>query len=140
MVITVDVEVVIARPLADVFAFVCDLRNEPKWWTGVRRAERLRGDGGVGTVYRLESRLLGFKDVAEIEVTQSSPPVSQTIVVREGRLPYICRYALEPGTKLRISVDIGTVAPWSMLGPFLKPVITAVTRHHLRRLNRVLTD
>src|SRR5919204_4095697 len=37
----------VARPAAEVFGFVADVRNDPRWHTDVLEA-RLQGDGPVG--------------------------------------------------------------------------------------------
>ncbi|HCT77528.1 MAG TPA: hypothetical protein DGG94_17470 [Micromonosporaceae bacterium] len=135
---TVDVTVLIDRPIEEVYGFVTDLRNEPKWWLGVSRAERLAGDGGVGTRYTLEAKLLGLSVPTDIEVTEADPPHRLTIVAG-GKMPYVCRYAFQPGakgTELSVTAEIESKFPWRYLGP----VLTLVMRHHLRRLNRILAN
>ncbi len=133
---TVDARIEIGRPVEEVYSYVTDLRNDPQWWAGVSRCVRLAGEGGVGTRYQLEARLLGMTVPTQIDVTHAEPPHSMTIVA-DGRLPYTARYGFSPtgkGTRLAISVDIER-APWRQLGP----VLALVMRHYLRDLNRILT-
>jgi len=140
-VIKVDAEVVIGRPLAEVFAFVTDLRNDARWWTSVIRSTRSHGSGGVGSRYQVDARLLGVRDTWEIEVTAQDPPRRQTIVGR-GSLPYTCHYdftAHATGTRFLMTAEIAPSGPWRLLGPLFRPVIRAVMRHHMRRLDRILT-
>jgi uncharacterized protein YndB with AHSA1/START domain len=131
--ITVDVRIVIARPVAEVYAYLTDLRNEPQWWRGVRKAERLAGDGGAGTRYWLTARLLGLPASTEIEVTEADPPRLFTIVAKAWP-PYQCRYLFEPvpaGTMVRLVADLRI--------PFGKAILTRLMYYNLRRLDRVVT-
>lgn len=67
----VRASVVIARPIADVFAFVGDFRNDPQWRSEVREMRYLSdGPLGVGTRLRETSALLGW-----LVVTESLIPV-----------------------------------------------------------------
>lgn len=128
----------INRPLNEVFDFVTDLRNEPYWWRGIRRADRLRGDGGVGTVYRQEARLLGSRVyVWNAEVTAWERPYRQTLV-GNGPLRYVCRYEFTAGTWLDLRADAEPGPPWSRWGKALKPMLNLVLRQNLARLNRIL--
>lgn len=65
--------VVIARPVAAVFAFVADFGNDPQWRSEVRDMRYLSdGPVGVGTRLRETSALLG-----RLVVTESVIPVYQ---------------------------------------------------------------
>lgn len=45
-------EIEIARTVDEVFAFVSDPRNDPRWCPTVRSVEQVQGDGpGVGSAY-----------------------------------------------------------------------------------------
>src|SRR5687768_4832964 len=104
----IGAQIVIGRPIAEVYDYVTDLRNDPKWWSGVTHSERVFGDGGVGTRYQLEAKLLGFKVPTQIDVTEADRPHGMTIVAG-GRLPYVGWYAFTPtaeGTRIAISVEI----------------------------------
>jgi uncharacterized membrane protein len=51
--------IAIARPIDEVFAFVADARNHPKWRPKVLSAVQLQGDGpGPGARYELATRPL----------------------------------------------------------------------------------
>jgi uncharacterized protein YndB with AHSA1/START domain len=133
----VGAQIVIGRPIAEVYDYVTDLRNDPNWWSGVTRSERVAGDGGVGTRYKLEAKLLGVKVPTQIDVTEADRPHAMTIVAK-GRLPYVGRYTFTPsasGTRVAIDVEIEQ-SPWRQLAP----VLAMVMRHHLRSLNRVLAN
>ncbi|MBV1852005.1 SRPBCC family protein [Catellatospora tritici] len=138
----VPMRIVVDRPVEQVFAFLSDLRNDAKWWGGVRSAARLSGDGGVGTVYELDTVLLGVRDRIQLEVTAHEPPVRQSIRVRQGRLPYTAHYewtSLSPDrTEFRLVAEVAAVRPWSWLGPLLSPVLSLLGWRYLRRVPRIL--
>ncbi len=70
----VSAEVVIQRPVAEVFAYVADLQNAVEWAPGVLEAARTRGEPGErGTIYdmlvREGKRSVAYRmQVLEVEV------------------------------------------------------------------------
>ena len=55
----------IARPAAEVFDFVADVRNDPQWHTDVQEAMVIRGNGAVqnGTVFDVKGRVSGTEEI-----------------------------------------------------------------------------
>lgn len=105
----------------------------------MRRAERISGDGGVGTHYQQEARLLGMPPLVwDLRVTVHEPPFRQTLV-GTGRLNYICHYEFTGNTWLDLRAEVSARPPFSLLGGLLRPVLNRVLRDNLDRLNRVLT-
>jgi uncharacterized membrane protein len=65
----------IPRPAAEVFAFLSDLENLPRWQSGVLRAELTTpGPIGVGSKAVVERRMFGQQIVADLVVTVYEPP------------------------------------------------------------------
>ena len=65
--------VTINRPASEVFAFVADGENEPRWRPGVLDIQRVSGQG-VGAVYRQGVRGPGGRRIAaDFEVTAYEP-------------------------------------------------------------------
>ncbi|MEU6882408.1 SRPBCC family protein [Streptomyces sp. NPDC046712] len=102
---TTDVD----RPIDEVFAFLADGRNDPKFSPRVQRIERVPdAPTGVGTVFRSTVKDAGMKTAREFRITEFDAPrrirwaeVSKNIVTAsEGG------YDLEPlpggGTRVRI--------------------------------------
>jgi uncharacterized protein YndB with AHSA1/START domain len=66
--------VTIRRPVAEVFRFVADGENGPKWRGGIVDIARVHGDGGTGTVYRQGVRgPMGRRIAADYELTSVVP-------------------------------------------------------------------
>jgi uncharacterized membrane protein len=56
----IDGEIVIKRPVEEVFDFAVDVRNEPRYNPHMRRAEQITdGPIGVGTRFRAEISSMG---------------------------------------------------------------------------------
>lgn len=65
----------IARPAAEVFTFLADLENLPRWQSGVLRAELTTpAPLGVGSRAVVERRMFGQQLLADIVVTVYEPP------------------------------------------------------------------
>ena len=71
----IDGAVVIKRPVDEVFDFVADERNEPRYNPGIRRAEKLSpGPIGCGTRFRAEAVTLGRRVGMTIRYTAYERP------------------------------------------------------------------
>ena len=65
----------IARPAAEVFAFLSNLENLPRWQSGVLRADLTTpGPLAVGSKAVVERRMFGQQIVADLVVTAYEPP------------------------------------------------------------------
>lgn len=66
---------VINRPIDEVFAFLADGTNDPKFSPRVLEiAETTDGPPGVGTIYRSTVKDAGMKSTREFELTEFDPP------------------------------------------------------------------
>jgi uncharacterized protein YndB with AHSA1/START domain len=66
--------VTIKRPIADVFAYVAEGENGPKWRSGIVDVARASGDG-LGAVYRQGVKGPGGRRIdADYEITAWDPP------------------------------------------------------------------
>src|SRR5262247_4439392 len=71
----VENTITIARPIEDVFAYLADGTNNPRWRSGVLSIERASGDGSTGTTYRQRLRGPGGRTIdGDYEVTRFEPP------------------------------------------------------------------
>jgi len=69
--VRIEGEIVIKRPLEEVFDFVADERNEPRYNPRMRRAEQISdGPIGVGTRFRAEIASMGRLVEMVIEFTE----------------------------------------------------------------------
>jgi uncharacterized protein YndB with AHSA1/START domain len=74
---TVQESVTIDRPIAEVFDFIADPTNDPRWCPSVKEIEQIAGNGsGPGTRYRMHHTPGGRDYDASVEITASNPPNS----------------------------------------------------------------
>ena len=87
---TSRVEVLIARPLDEVFEFVADVRNRPSWDDSVDREELTSPEPiGVGSTVRTELRSMGKDYVYTWEIVEHSPPERMRVESTSGPFPTI---------------------------------------------------
>jgi hypothetical protein len=68
--VRIDCQIVINRPVEEVFDFVADERNEPRCNARMRRAEQIsEGPIGLDTRYRAELVAMGRTITMDIEFT-----------------------------------------------------------------------
>ena len=132
--VNIEGEIVISRPVEEVFDFVADERNEPRYNTQMRRAEKIsEGPIGLGTQYRAEV-VSGRQVVAMvIECTGYERPRMLASVTRLTSMDV--RYALtfdtvSQGTRMRW---VGDVEPKGFLR-LMTPVVGWMGRRQERRI------
>ncbi|HEU0023366.1 MAG TPA: SRPBCC family protein [Thermoleophilaceae bacterium] len=130
---TKRVEVLIARPPDEVFAFVADARNRPLWDDSVDREELTSPEPiGVGSTVRTELTSMGRRYEYTWEVVQHEPPSRQTIESTSGPFPITLAYELsgrDGGTRVEFAV---TGRPAGVLR-LLQPLIARNTQQNLDR-------
>jgi uncharacterized membrane protein len=69
--INVEVSTIINRPVADVFAYVANFENHPKWETDFQEVKLLKSmPGGVGTTYQCVLKFPGQTATSTFEITE----------------------------------------------------------------------
>jgi uncharacterized membrane protein len=81
--------VFINRPQQEVFDFVTDLSNDPKWQSRIESVERVsEGPIGVGSTWRYVSKILGRKNETDIQMTSYEPPHQSSVKAVSGPIPF----------------------------------------------------
>jgi uncharacterized protein YndB with AHSA1/START domain len=95
-----DNRVTIDRPIEEVFAFLADGTNNPRWRSGVLEITRTSAIDGLGSTYRQILRGPGGRRVdGDYEVTNYQPPHQLEFRVTAGPARPTGRFALsEPST------------------------------------------
>jgi len=103
--------IVVKRTPDEVFAFLADGLNNPRWRPGVRSIELAQGaPGQVGTVYRQKLAGPGGRAVdGDYEITTAEAPRTLAFRVTAGPARPTGRYTLQPegtGTRLTFALDL----------------------------------
>jgi carbon monoxide dehydrogenase subunit G len=132
--VRIDGEIVINRPTEEVFDFVADERNEPRYNPQMRRAE-LISDGpiGVGTRFQAEMVSMGRGVEMVIEFTGFERPRRLASSTHMSTMDVQYTLTFEPvpeGTRMRWSGDL---EPRGML-KLLSPVVAGLGRRQEQRI------
>jgi uncharacterized protein YndB with AHSA1/START domain len=111
---TFENTVMIARPIEDVFAFLSDLENVPKWNYAIVETRKVsEGPIGVGTTYH-QVRSVPSRSEERLEVTAYDPPHHLEVRGQLGPFRSRLSYALEAfpeGTRLTNAVELELRGP-----------------------------
>jgi uncharacterized membrane protein len=107
---TVSASAQIPAPPADVFAFLADLQNLPRWMSGIVSAELLtEGPIGVGSRAHVVRELLGQRIEVDVAVTGYEPPERVQLDTSASGIGVQATLDLrseEGGTALTLGMDI----------------------------------
>jgi uncharacterized membrane protein len=142
--VRVEGEIVINRPVEEVFDFVADERNEPRYNSRIRGAEQItQGPIGVGTRFRAETVSIGRPVGMVIELTGYQRPRRIVESVHMASMDLHGGLTFEPvadGTRMRWSWEL---EPRGILR-LLRPMVARLGRSQEQRiwtgLKRLLED
>ena len=99
--------ILINRPQQEVFDFVMNLENDPKWQGSIESVEQTsNGKIGAGSTWRYFTKFLGRKAETEIQLTSYDPPNGASVKTVNGPVPFENTYKFESngnGTQMTIS-------------------------------------
>ncbi len=83
---TIETTIFMDRPQQEVFDFVTNPDNTPKWQSQVISSEYIsEGPPGVGSINRSVSKFLGREINTTSEITVWDPPTNQVLMFPKGR-------------------------------------------------------
>ena len=142
--IKVAVEIDIDRPAAEVFAYLEDAENNPRWIPNMRSCRWTTPPPiAVGSKYEQQSEFLGRKIVTNFEVTEHQPGRAITIASRQGSsFPVTVTRMVDPrgaGSCHVTEVTEGdTSGFYAIATPLLRPMVVRNIRRDYRNLKRIL--
>jgi uncharacterized membrane protein len=141
----IDESVVIGRPVAEVFDFLMQAENLPRWDSSMLECIQVgRGAVTAGTRYRGASRILGRRIEWTTEVTEFVPGVRAVSQSVEGPLTFTVTYevsAAPAGTTLRyrLAAESGLGGAFGRaMEPIVQRAQTNVVRANLDTLASLL--
>jgi uncharacterized protein YndB with AHSA1/START domain len=133
--------VMIRRPIADVFAFLADFENIPKWNYAIVETHKVsEGPIGVGTIYQ-QVRSVPSRSEERFEVTAHDPPRQLEIRGQLGPFPSRLSYALDAiaeGTRVTNTVELELRGPGRVLGRVAVPRVRDAVAANLQKLRELL--
>ena len=133
--------VVIARPVEDVFGFLSDLEDIPKWNYAIVETRKIsEGPVGVGTVYH-QVRSVPSRSEDRLEITPYDPPRQLEVRGRLGPFRSRLFYALDAtpeGTRVTNTVEVELRGPSRLLGRVAVPRVREAVAANLGKLKELL--
>jgi uncharacterized protein YndB with AHSA1/START domain len=132
----------IARPAAEVFAFVTDVRNGPKWHTDILEAA-LTDDRPIGAGSTFAVRFKPFMGLSEGTMTVSAyePPRRAVFEGRMGKMVPTVTMTVEPegaGSRVTRRLEMKPPGLLRVVAPVVVPMWRKQIAGHLANLKRVL--
>jgi hypothetical protein len=132
----------IARPATEVFAFIADVRNDPRWHTDVLEARLINGIN----VNRDSTFEIGTKPVMGISggtvtVSEYDPPSRIVFDVRMGKLEPTTTFSVVPdrgGCRITRRIDMEPQGLMRVMAPFMVGMMRRRNAAFLANLKRVL--
>jgi len=139
---TYEHTVEIARPVDEVFAFVTEPENYPKWQPSIlelrpHRPGRLR----VGSEATEVRRLLGREVETTWTCTEHAPPRRSTIESGDGPVPFRGTFtldAIDGGTRFTWTVETRAGGAVRLAGPLVGRATRRELEENTDRLKRIL--
>jgi len=105
--INFEIGVLIDRPVPDVFSFLSNPLNLPKWQSMIARIEQVTpGAVNVGSKYKVSAEMMGRKIDGQMEITTFEPPARFGFTNHAGPMQVTVTVMLKPvGTGAKISLN-----------------------------------
>lgn len=141
--ITTRVAVQIDRPMDEVFAFVSDPANFPRWAGALVKESRQtsRGPVGVGTTFTQLNVLMGRRFLSEMRVVTYEPPRRLEYETTSGPIRFTGHYTFEEvngGTRFTSVDESEPSGLLRYLQPLLQPFAQRQITINLSRLKAAI--
>lgn len=115
-----ETSVRIERPVDEVFAYVSDPENFPRWNSAVQTVRKTSsGEDPVGSTYAMTRQLPSGQAENDLEITAYERPREFAIRTLSGPTPFAYQYAFSPseeGTLLELDAEVELPAPAALVG------------------------
>ena len=134
----------IARSTADVFAFIADVRNDPRWHTDVLEARLLDGAAvAKGSRFEIVTKPVMGVSGGTVTVSVYEPPSRIVFDVRMGSLEPTTTFTLVPdpqGCRITRRIDMEPHGLMKVMAPFMDGMMRKRNAGFLANLKRVLEE
>jgi len=142
--ITVETTVQIERPSDEVFAYISNFENNPKWQSGQLEAkfsteEPLR----LGSTYDQVAKFLGRRIVSTFEVLEYEPNRKVKAASTSGSFPITFTRLVEPngeGTEVTAIIEGDASGFFKLAEPLLKSMVQKSVDSDYQNLKRIMEN
>ncbi len=140
--ITFETRVRIERPVEEVFAYVSDPENFPRWNSAVRTVRKMSaGEDEVGSRYSMERDLPTGGAENDLEITSHKPPEEFAIRTLSGPTPFVYCYVFsrsDGGTLVELDAEVELPGVAALAGPLARRAVKSGVDDNFATLKRVL--
>jgi uncharacterized protein YndB with AHSA1/START domain len=141
-VIRFETSVRIERPIDDVFAYVSEPENFPRWNSAVQTVRKTSsGQNPVGATYAMTRQLPSGQAENDLEITAYKRPRAFAIRTLSGPTPFAYRYAFSPsdgGTLVELDAEVELPAAVELVGPLARRAVKRGVDDNFARLKDTL--
>ena len=137
----VERQISIARPTGEVFAFVCDVRNDPSWHTDVQEVRGSTDTVAMGTVFEVRVKPSMGVSRGTMTVTKFDPGRLVQFQGRMGKMNPTVTNICEPegdGTRFTRRVELEPPGMMRVMSPLIASKIGKSNEGFLANLKQVL--
>ena len=132
----------IALPVEEVFDFVTDVRNDPKWHTDILEvAEASGAPVGQGPVFDIRLKPFMGNSEGTIAVAELQRPRRAVLKAKLGKMPVTLTYSFEAdgaGTRFTRAVEVAPPGVMGVMAPLMKGMMRKRNAGFLANLKRVM--
>jgi len=140
-VIAFETDVRIDRRIEEVFAYVSDPLNFPRWNSAVRTVRKTSGQTDGASTYEMERELPSGRAVNELEVVASEPPRAFAIRTTAGPTPFLYRYAFsaeDGGTVVKLEAQVELPGAAALVPQLARRLVKKGVNDNLATLKQIL--
>ena len=142
--ISVEKSIVIRRPVEEVFAFVADQTNAPRWQAGLLEVRRTSdGPPGAGTTHTFVRKFVGRRLEAGNEYIDYEPGRRVVFKSTSGPMQFEASYLTEPvaeGTRLTSTIEMQPKGFAGLAEPLIAASLRRDMEANLTELRDLLED
>jgi uncharacterized protein YndB with AHSA1/START domain len=141
-VISFETSVRIKRPIEEVFSYVSDPLNFPRWNSAVEAARKTSAaENGMASTFELERQLPTGRTVNQLEVMASQRPQAFAIRTTAGPTPFHYRYrfsAEEGETIVSLDAEVELAGAAALLPPIARRLVKNGVDANFATLKQIL--
>ena len=132
----------INRPVEEVFSYVSDPLNFPRWNSAVQAVRKSSaGENGVGSTYVMERDLPTGRAVNELEVVAKEGPSEFVIRTTAGPTPFLYRYrfsAEDDETVVQLDAEVELPGPIAVVPQLARRAVKKGVDDNFATLKQIL--
>lgn len=136
--------IIIRRPVEEVFAFVSNFENDTKWWLNVTESTIIsKVRSGIGTQYKQSAQFMGQRFDSILEITEYVPPQQVTLRSIQSAIPFVAYFTFEAvpeGTRFTMIAQVQGTGFYKWVQPLFNRLLQSTTNKFFIKLKNLLEN